>query len=252
MRYINVHGRLIEDKTTSFTLAIKRTAMLTMAMLSLVLMVAGGAISVEAKSNSSKNAATQKSSAAKSTTQNTTTQKPAAKKSTTQKAAPQTSAVPKAKDVPEQSMHSYVQSVIAQVTTPEMNNDQKLAACYNYVLAHMKYKRDTAVGSADKIEDYALEAFFTGTGNCYRYAAMFAYMAKELGYNAVVHAGECTSNKGGMTPHSWVQIYYPDGRVLIYDGSFGDSAQGKKNYFGITAAEHSRVLVTKEIWQPTY
>lgn len=160
--------------------------------------------------------------------------------------------VPKAKDVPAQSMHAYVQSVIAQITTPEMNNDQKLAACYNFVLAHMKYKRDTAVGTADKVEDYALEAFFTGQGNCYRYAAMFAYMAKELGYNAVIHAGECTSNKGGMTPHSWVQIYFPDGRTLIYDGSFGDSAQGKKNYFGITAAEHSRALVTKEIWQPTY
>ena len=159
---------------------------------------------------------------------------------------------PKARDVSADAMHAYVQSVISQVTTADMTNDQKLAACYNYELAHMKYKRSTAKGVAASVEDYALEAFFTGQGNCYRYASMFAYMAAELGYDAEIHAGECTSSHGGMTPHSWVQINFPNGTALIYDGSFGDSAQGKKNYFGITEDQHSRKLVTQEIWKVTY
>ena len=159
---------------------------------------------------------------------------------------------PGSAEVSASAMHAYVQSVIDEITTGDMTDEQKLKACFDYCLSSMSYQRDTAPGEESLIEDYALEAFFTHKGNCYRYSAMFAYLAKELGFNASVHAGECSSTKGGMTPHSWVQIDYPDGHSLIYDGSFGDSAKGKKNYFGITEQQHSRKLVTLEIWQTIY
>lgn len=159
---------------------------------------------------------------------------------------------PAAKDVAPEAMHNYVNMIIAGCTTNTMTQEQKLAACYNYVLDHMKYKRSLEPASASKVEDYALEAFFTGQGNCYRYASMFAYMAAELGYNVQIQAGQCISTQGGWTPHSWVFIAHPDGRGLIYDCSFGDSNRGKINFFGITADQHPRALWVQEVWIPSY
>lgn len=155
----------------------------------------------------------------------------------------------KGADVPEVVMHNYVQLIIANVTTPDMTNDEKLYASYVYCLENMKYKRDTANANGTLIKDYALEAFMTGRGNCYRYASMFAYIANELGYDVKVQAGQCTSAQGGWTPHSWCLITYPDGTELIYDLSFGDSFWGKKNYYGIKASEHSRKLKVEEEWR---
>ena len=163
-----------------------------------------------------------------------------------------TAIYPAAKDVPASAMHAYVNSVIASCTKPNMTQEQKLKACYNYVLKHMKYKRSYDPGLAANVEDYALEAFFTGQGNCYRYASMFAYMAAELGYMVQIQAGQCTSTTGDWTPHSWVVITHPNGTNLIYDCSFGDSNKGKKNFYGITAAQHPRALWAQEIWVPAY
>jgi len=160
--------------------------------------------------------------------------------------------VPASKDVTPEAMHAYVNMIISGCTTPAMTQEQKLAACYNYVLNHMKYKRSLDSGSASKVEDYALEAFFTGQGNCYRYAAMFAYMAAELGYSVQIQAGQCVSSHGGWTPHSWVVINHPGGKSLIYDCSFGDSNRGKKNFYGITADQHSRALWAQENWTLVY
>ncbi len=157
-------------------------------------------------------------------------------------------AYPSAKDVSPEVMHKYVNLVMNTFITPEMTDDQKLYQCYVYVIQHMKYLRDTAPGKQTSMKDYALQAFFSGEGNCYRYASMFAYMAKELGYDVTVHAGQCTSTKGTWTPHSWCVITDADGVELIYDLSFGDSNWGKKNYYGITEEEHSRELMTQEIW----
>lgn len=159
--------------------------------------------------------------------------------------------IPKACYVPEEAMHNYIRLLISTITTPEMDQNQKLRACFDYELEHMKYKRDLNPGVGTSIEDYALEAFFSGEGNCYRYASMFAYMAKELGFNAHVEAGDCTSSKGGLTPHSWCVIDFPDGLSLIYDLSFADSNR-KVNFYGIPADAHTRKLYPYERWELMY
>lgn len=179
---------------------------------------------------------------------NTKTVEAKTKKAKTQAAAV---VVPKACYVPEEAMHNYVNLIISSITTADMTPEQKLRACFDYELNHMKYKRSMDPGVGASIEDYALEAFFTGEGNCYRYASMFAYLAKELGFDAYVAAGDCTSSHGGLTPHSWCIINYPDGQSLVYDLSFADSNR-KVNFFGIPASMHTRALYPYEIWEVKY
>lgn len=45
-------------------------------------------------------------------------------------------------------------------------------------------------------------------GNCYRYAASFAYIARVLGYDSRVGVGKISSRRGGMTPHGWTEVKF--------------------------------------------
>lgn len=89
---------------------------------------------------------------------------------------------------------------LARCTTSNMSKDQKLRAAYNHVrndskstlprIPHMK-----ALGWETT---YANDIFDKASGNCFSYAAAFAFMAKALGYNNiyVLHNGT----------HGWVEI----------------------------------------------
>lgn len=52
----------------------------------------------------------------------------------------------------------------------------------------------------------ARDMFTNKRGNCYRYAAAFAYIAKVLGYDSRVASGMVGARGGGMTPHAWTEI----------------------------------------------
>ena len=56
------------------------------------------------------------------------------------------------------------------------------------------------------MSDYANYMFVNGRGNCFRYAASFACIAKVLGYESRVAVGEISSSRGGMTPHGWTEV----------------------------------------------
>lgn len=103
---------------------------------------------------------------------------------------------------------------IANHTTADMSNRQKLRACFNYIVAYNRF-----VGSMDPapsefksgkwVYKYALQMFENGlTGNCYGIASSVAAVAKELGYQPYV----ITLAEG----HSFVMI---NGRY--YDNMYG-------------------------------
>ena len=154
--------------------------------------------------------------------------------------------------ISEEIMHNFMQSIIGSVSTREMTQDEQLMACYEFVLDWMTYQRDVNTPEGEWTKAYALEGFFTGRGNCYRYATTFGYLARELGYNVRICTGQCTASKGGWTPHGWAEIEAPDGTWKIYDLSFGDSNRGKRNFFGITEEEHPRRLKVDNVWELTY
>lgn len=115
-----------------------------------------------------------------------------------------------------------VNTIIAAVTTPEMTGDEKLRACYQWVMDNCSYKRSYETPSGDWTGTYALEILTTGQGNCYRYAAGFAYLAKGLGYETRVVTGSIKAARGGTTPHGWVEIKIGD-NWYIFDAEMQDA-----------------------------
>lgn len=69
-------------------------------------------------------------------------------------------------------------------------------------------------------EQCALEMLRNGKGNCYRYAALYYYLAKEAGYNPKAISGFVDRS---MRPHGWVEIVGDDGQERIYDTVFSRS-----------------------------
>jgi len=104
------------------------------------------------------------------------------------------------------AFEAAVLQILSEITTDEMTQDEKRRACFDYVLGRAVYQRTYDQPSGDWTKDYAMDIYAFGTGNCYRYAAAFAYLAKAIGDDVKVCTGMIASSKGGLTPHGWVEI----------------------------------------------
>lgn len=87
---------------------------------------------------------------------------------------------------------------------------RELYACYNWVVNTMTYQTINGhiVPPAGYTREqwYAVMGLETHRGNCYCYAAAFAYLARHLGYNAQYVEGSVPRRGGGYTGHGWVII----------------------------------------------
>lgn len=109
----------------------------------------------------------------------------------------------------------YAVKFVRAHTKTSDSNQTKLKKCYNYLWKNYKYKRiyGTANSSAlnpkaKNMSKIANEMFKSKRGNCHRYAACFAYIARVLGYDSKVVVGSISGNRGGMTPHGWALVSY--------------------------------------------
>jgi len=147
-------------------------------------------------------------------------------------------------------LEQVVDNILASIITPDMTEDQKIAACYQYMVDASSYKRTYETPSGDWTGQFAMEILITGKGNCYRYAAGFAYLLKGLGYDTKVITGEIGSRRGGMAPHGWTEVLI-DTDWYVFDTEMQD-ANGKKNYYWKTYATYpSKPLVKRAEW-PVY
>lgn len=98
------------------------------------------------------------------------------------------------------------QAIVAQITTEEMSKEQKLRKCFDYVMKQYPGRRPRTPHyyGKDWPVVYANDMFLDGSGNCFSYAAAFAYLAKACGYKEVY----CCNDTG----HGWCEI-----NGLIYD-----------------------------------
>lgn len=109
-------------------------------------------------------------------------------------------------EVGNQALANAVSTILAQIITPGMTDDQKLLACYNYVIDTTTYKRTYETPAGDFTGSYAMDIFTTHQGNCFRYASAFAYLAKGCGFDVKVVTGQIKAARGGVTPHGWAVI----------------------------------------------
>ena len=93
-------------------------------------------------------------------------------------------------------------------TKAKDSKSKKLKKCYYYLSRHYSYKRTytNLYPKAKHMNKFALEMFKNKEGNCHRYAACFAYIARVLGYDTRVVVGKISGYSGGMTPHGWTEV----------------------------------------------
>jgi hypothetical protein len=111
---------------------------------------------------------------------------------------------------------------VAEATDPGMTMYEKLWACINYAkTAYAEYQpRYPHYTETDWPVLYANDMFVRGGGNCFSYAAAFAYMAKANGFENVY-----CCNSGG---HGWAEV-----EGLVYDPEWSRS-HSKYSYFGMS------------------
>lgn len=113
-------------------------------------------------------------------------------------------------------LYKKVRAVISEKTKGITYNEKKLKACFDYLSNNFSYLRDDSAFYDGWQIDYAYTILSTGKGNCYKFASAFAFIARELGYDASVIVGQVTSVSGGFIPHGWVEIKV-NKNVYVYD-----------------------------------
>ncbi|MBR2122886.1 MAG: transglutaminase domain-containing protein [Lachnospiraceae bacterium] len=140
------------------------------------------------------------------------------------------------------------EKILLSVVSGDMTREEQLRACYDYVLSNTVYRRtyETPEGR-DWTRLYALDALVSGQGNCFRYAAAFAYLADAVGYEARICTGQISARRGGTTPHGWVEILTDNG-WFICDPDMQDATGG--DYYMKSFSQYPvKPLVTEARWE---
>lgn len=153
-----------------------------------------------------------------------------------------------------EALDESVRAVIAECTTDDMTQPEKLRACYDYVRAFKYLGRNAAFGLEvkvipnDRLLEFGEKIFTTGKGDCYNFTAAFCLLARQLGYSAEPIVGECAYywNWGGIA-HGWVEVQI-DGETWLFDPQI-------ENYnlrAGLSNEELSAFQVTYETAHASY
>lgn len=121
--------------------------------------------------------------------------------------------------------------IVLDNTNASMTRMEMLRAMYDYTMQHIRYvglanyecSSQPAHGRDGWMPELAVSALENGYGNCYSYAAVFAALARAVGYQAYAVGGVVGATED---PHGWVQILDDDGNMWMNDPEieyrFGD------------------------------
>jgi hypothetical protein len=138
---------------------------------------------------------------------------------------------------PDSEIKRLVAAVLEECTTEDMKQQQQLENAFNYFINSVSYERKIDVPIGNWTEGYATNMLLNGKGNCYGYAAAFAYIAKGLGFDSRVCSGMVQSALGGRTPHAWTEVKLGQ-KWFIFDSEMQDakgSGYYKQTYDGYPA-----------------
>ena len=137
-------------------------------------------------------------------------------------------------------LDELVAKVVSEYTESSMTRMEMLRAMYDYTtgnlryvgLANYDYSYLPAHGKEGWMPEAAIKALKNGYGNCYSYAAVFAALARGVGYQAYATGGQVGATED---PHGWVQILDDDGNMWMNDpeieyrfGNYYQSVLSKK------------------------
>lgn len=90
-----------------------------------------------------------------------------------------------------------------------------------YYVSTLSYREGNKIWSGKYMSDktsisYAKEMVEYGSGNCFRFASLFSWLARGLGYKTNVVMGWVPSYSSGEAPHGWVEVYV-NGKTYVCD-----------------------------------
>ena len=108
------------------------------------------------------------------------------------------------------TLDQYVAEILSECTT--------LRKAFDYVSEYDDRSGKTYSSGSKYLPDwvtikFAKELVSKESGNSYRFASLFAWLARGLGYDANVCRGWIEGDDGDEVPHSWVEVYYNGTRV---------------------------------------
>ena len=113
-----------------------------------------------------------------------------------------------------------------------LSTHKTLRSCFNYVVS-FKYRSGSKYGkyklSDSTTSKMAKEMISHHSGNCYRFAALFSWLARGLGYHTTVRAGSVPSASGGWAPHGWVEVH-KNGKTYVCDPDLAHELPGHNWY----------------------
>ncbi len=137
-------------------------------------------------------------------------------------------------------LDELVAKVILEYSESGMTRMEMLRAMYDYTVGNLRYVGQAnyncsylpAHGKDGWMPELAIKALKNGYGNCYSYAAVFAALARGVGYQAYATGGQVAATED---PHGWVQILDDNGNTWMSDpeieyrlGDYYQSVQSKK------------------------
>ncbi len=162
-----------------------------------------------------------------------------------------------------EELDTLVSELIASVTTEDMNNYNKVWACYEYLIDNITYSRgmeahtgeysasDKSVTPTEVL--WATDLLNSGQGCCYNYSAAFMYIMRALGYDAHLVSGNVPKYGGGVTPHCWLYVnlrgqqytFDPDLDMNFYTRDIGNGVENpaKDRYFCVPIEDLSYFYV---------
>lgn len=120
--------------------------------------------------------------------------------------------------------------IVSKYVNPSAGAIDNVRSLYNYMINATEYKRTYETPTGNWTPGYAYECLTTGKGNCYRYAAAYAYLLKAAGYESRVAYGNIHAARGGLTPHGWTEVNL-NGVWYIVDCEMQDAKKDKYNFF---------------------
>ena len=115
-------------------------------------------------------------------------------------------------------LDSYLKGII---DTNTGTGPDALRKAYDYVVNNYTFMQYPPTPSSnDDWKEWSVNAareiIERGEGNCYRFTALFTWLARALGYEATPYIGWVKSSVSGLGAHAWVEIKTNDG-VRAYD-----------------------------------
>ncbi len=95
---------------------------------------------------------------------------------------------------------------VKKYTNDSLTSAEKLRKCFEALQNHYYYLPSQESPTDQTFSSFAAELLTNEKGNCYRYAAGFACIAKVLGYESRIRIGTVSGRYEERLPHGWSEV----------------------------------------------